>query len=459
MLNNRQIRCTLAVLAIASLVGTIYASAIPLKLRPATLSEVWEQFLKTPWLSLGLGKRADWVANGLVLIPFGFFFAGACQWPKSSFQKKQLVLIGFALLQFVIVSAIEAMQVWFPPRVRSINDMAAGFIGGMTGVLLWQLCGQQIVQTARNFPALEKGFPRIALIVKIAAIALVLYGTMPFDVMLTPNEWGVKYAKGRFNLVPMHDVLGPADFTKKLILGGWAFVLGVVLAQQTSRSKAVRQILVWCLLVELVSLPIYGRETSTTALLFSGIWGVLGVRLSDAVLITAHRLDRAHVWLGAAAAWSVTMYLSFVYRFKQVVTDTSVLMERVQGIWAVPFARAQRSTEFQALENITLKLAVFSVLGFLLTGWLTRFQSFNRIVLIGVFAIWSVLLAFLIEISQTFLVPLVADSTDIILYTTGSLLGFAAYRVLMPSSKSGNTACHAPPQCSANTDDQRNAQQ
>ena len=134
MLNNRQIRCTLAVLAIASLVGTIYASAIPLKLRPATLSEVWEQFLKTPWLSLGLGKRADWVANGLVLIPFGFFFAGAWQWPKASFRKKQFVLIGFALLQLMIVSAIEAMQVWFPPRVRSINDMVAGFIGGKLDV-------------------------------------------------------------------------------------------------------------------------------------------------------------------------------------------------------------------------------------------------------------------------------------------------------------------------------------
>ncbi|MGB0598543.1 MAG: VanZ family protein [Rubripirellula sp.] len=455
MLNDRQIRRTLAVLAIASLVGTIYASAIPLKLRPATLSEVWEQFLNTPLLSLGLGKRADWVANGLVLIPFGFFFAGACQWPKSSFQKKQLVLIGFAFLQLVIVSAIEAMQVWFPPRVRSINDMAAGFIGGMTGMLLWQLCGQQIVQAAKNFPALGKGFPRIALIVKVATIALVLYGTMPFDVMFTPNEWAAKYAKGRFNLVPMHDVLGPADFTKKFILGGWALVLGVVLAQQNSRSKAIQQILAWCLLVELVSLPIYGRETSTTALLFSGIWGVLGVRLSDTVFITAHRLDRAHVWFGATAAWSVMVYLSFVYRFKQVVTDTNLLMERIQGLWAVPFARAQRSTEFQALENITLKLAVFSLLGFLLTGWLTRLQSSNRIVLIGVFAVWSLLLAFLIEISQTFLPPLVADATDILLYTTGSLLGLIAYRVLMPSSKSITTACHAPPRCSAITDDQR----
>ncbi|MDF1843967.1 MAG: VanZ family protein [Rubripirellula sp.] len=459
MLNDRQIRRTLAVLAIASLAGTIYASAIPLKLRPASLSEVWEQFLQTPWYWLGLGKRADWVANGLVLIPFGFFFAGALQWPKSSFHKKQLVLIGFAFLQLVIVCAIEAMQVWFPPRVRSINDMAAGFIGGMTGILLWQLCGQQIVQTAKNFPSLEKGFPRIALLVKIGAIALVLYGTMPFDVMFTPNEWGAKYAKERFNSVPMHDVLGPADFTKKFILGGWAFVLGVVLAQQTSRPKAIRQILVWCLLVELVSLPIYGRETSSTALLFSGIWGVLGVRLSDTVFITAHRLDRAYVWLGAAAAWSVTMYLSFVYRFKQVVTDTSVVMERVQGIWAVPFARAQRSTEFQALENITLKLTVFALLGFLLTGWLTRLQSFNRIVRIGVFAIWSLLLAFSIEISQAFLPPLVADSTDILLYTIGSLLGLAAYRVLMPSSKSSNTACHASPRWSANTDDQRNDQQ
>ncbi|MDG2222012.1 MAG: VanZ family protein [Rubripirellula sp.] len=431
MLAERRIQQILALLAILSLAATIYASAIPLKLRPASLPEVWERFLQTPWLWLGLGKRADWVANGLVLIPFGFFFAGACQWPKSSFRRKQLVLIGFALLQIVIVSAIEAMQVWFPPRVRSINDMAAGYVGGIIGVLAWQLCGEQIIQTARTFPTLSRGFPRISLVAKIAAIALVLHGMMPFDIMLTPTEWAAKNAKGNFNWMPLADVQGLGDLAKKCLLGSWAFAFGVVLAKQTSRRVAVRQIVFWCVLVELVSLPIYGRETSTTALLLSGIWGFLGVRFSETAFATARRWDRANVWLGAAASWTLAIYISFTYRFDRVVADSNLLIERMQGIWAVPFARAQRSSEFQALENISLKLAAFSLLGFLLTGWLASVRLSSRQAVVGAIAIWTLLIAVAIEVSQAFLIPLVADATDIILYCSGSLLGYILYGALM----------------------------
>ena len=438
MLNDQRIRQTLGLFAVISLAVTFYASAIPLELRPASLIEVWERFQRTPWLSLGLEKRADWVANGLVLVPFGFFFTGAWQWPESSFRRKQLVLIGFAVLQIVIVSAIEAMQVWFPPRVRSINDMTAGFVGGMLGVLLWNLIGKQIIETARDFRLLERGFPRIASIAKIAAITLVLYGLIPFDVMLTPSEWAAKYAIGRFNWIPMADVQGLGEFAKKCLLGSWAFALGVVLAKQSPGRVARRKILLWCLLIEFVSLPIYGRETSVTGLLFSGIWGILGVQFSELTFIVCSRLNRAGVWLTAAAAWSVTAFIGFVHRFHHIVTDYNLIMDRMKAIWAVPFARAQRSTEFQAIENISLKLATFLLLGFFLSGWLARLRLADRARLV-VIAIWTLLLACAIEVSQVFLPPLIADITDIILYGVGTLLGVMLYRLLLPRNAPSTT--------------------
>ncbi len=110
-------------------------------------------------------------------------------------------------------------------------------------------------------------------------------------------------------------------------------------------------------------------------------------------------------------------------------------MERLSGIWAVPFARAQRSTEFQALENISLKLAVFALLGFLLTGWLVRVKAIARISVYSLVSLWVILLAVAIEVSQAMLIPLVPDITDILVYCTGAIMGIVLYRTLMPLEK------------------------
>ncbi len=396
------------------------------------MTEVWQRFLQTPWYWLPLNKRADWVANGLVMIPFGFFFAGALQSSQSSFRRQQVVLIAFALLQIGIVSAIEAMQAWFPPRVRSLNDMLSGYVGGIVGVLIWNFVGNRIVESILAFPGLTMGFPRIAFLAKIAAIGLVLHGLMPFDVMLTPDEWSAKYENGRFNWIPLTDLQGFGDAIRKIILSVWAFAFGVVLAKQHSKADAMRQIFIWCLAVELVSIPIYGRETSITMLVFSSLWGFLGVRYHDQVFNLLQRLDKPFAWLGGAVGWTSIVYAGFLIRFQQVVAEPEVLAERLSGFWAVPFAKAQRSTEFQALENISLKLVTFTLLGFLLSGWVTKLDQFERVVRIGLIVAWVVSLGVAIEISQAFLIPLVSDITDVILYTMGGILGCVAYQILLP---------------------------
>jgi glycopeptide antibiotics resistance protein len=431
MHKDRQISQILAVLAVISLAGVVYASAVPLRYEPASLTEVWRRFLQTPWYWLPLNKRADWVANGLVMIPFGFFFAGALQWNRSSFRRQQVVLVVFALLQIGIVSAIEAMQVWFPPRVRSLNDMLSGYVGGIVGVLIWNFVGKRIVESILTFPDLPKGFPRIALLAKISVICLILHGLMPFDVMLSPADWSAKFDNARFNWVPFVDLQGIADAVKKILLSVWAFAFGLVLAKQHPKADAMRQIILWCLAVELVSVPIYGRETSSTIIVFSSTWGILGVIFQDQVFHILRQLDRAVIWLAGVIGWSAIVYAGFLYRFKHVVTEPEILAQRLSGFWAIPFARAQRSTEFQALENILLKLIAFAALGFLLNGWVTKLNQVNRTFSTGLIITWIILLGAAIEFSQAFLIPLIADITDIILYTTGGALGCVAYQALL----------------------------
>ena len=52
-----------------------YGSLVPLEFRPR--ADAWQAFMATPWLSLGVGSRADWVANVLLYLVLAWFASGA----------------------------------------------------------------------------------------------------------------------------------------------------------------------------------------------------------------------------------------------------------------------------------------------------------------------------------------------------------------------------------------------
>ena len=62
---------------LAGLVGlyaafVVYGSLVPLEYRPLPPGEAWARFQQIPYLNLGVGSRADWVANGVLYVPLGF---------------------------------------------------------------------------------------------------------------------------------------------------------------------------------------------------------------------------------------------------------------------------------------------------------------------------------------------------------------------------------------------------
>ncbi len=137
-------RIVMGVLAIASLMFVIYASLVPLRYTPQPMEKTIELFKKTPWLKLEISSRADWVANGLIMLPSGFLAAGAVDWRR---KKRWALLIASPLLAVALVAvvfAIEFFQLWFPPRVVSQNDIFAGAIGfgrrDRVVVASWAIC-------------------------------------------------------------------------------------------------------------------------------------------------------------------------------------------------------------------------------------------------------------------------------------------------------------------------------
>jgi VanZ family protein len=121
----------LGLAALAYAVFVVYGSLVPLAFRYRPLMAAWDAFLQTPYLHLGLGSRADWVANILLYIPLGFLATG---WIAAA-SRSRGVAAGVVVLVFCVLLAVgvEFAQLYFPPRTVSLNDIVAESSGRFWG--------------------------------------------------------------------------------------------------------------------------------------------------------------------------------------------------------------------------------------------------------------------------------------------------------------------------------------
>ena len=427
----RTVRKYLAMVGVSYLACALYASFLPLRFEQESLADSLIAFNEIPWLQLGLTKRADWFANGLLLAPLGFFFSGAL-----NYGRRNLIWLGltFGLLVFLItgvVCFIEWGQVFFPPRVRTLNDMLAGFVGGVLGVIIWQLLGNLLVAKARQFSSLPKGISRVAAVTQFGLALIALSSLMPLDIIMTFPEMKSKFIEGKINLIPLIDI---DDFPSAIftcIKAAWVIPAAIVWSITQGKKNAIRQVIFWAVLIETLTLPIYGRFFSSTDILTPIAMGFLSVLVSPFIESRIVILNRATFWGTASITWTVVLFSAVNGRCETVNVSPEFLRERLRGFLAVPYASAQRSTEFQAMENIVGKAFLFAIVGALLerTCFTTMrdqipiksSMSHMRYAFAAVVAI-----ALFLEFTQIALPPLIVESSDVITYCLGGLAGVLA---------------------------------
>jgi len=135
--------------ALLYLLFVIYGSLVPLDYKPIPFADALSQFKAIRHLDLGIGSRADWVANILLYIPLAFFGAGAVGGLRQPLIRALLTATVLAGCLATAVS-IEFTQLLFPPRTVSINDLIAETIGTLLGVFIWLFFGQYLLKLYRQ---------------------------------------------------------------------------------------------------------------------------------------------------------------------------------------------------------------------------------------------------------------------------------------------------------------------
>lgn len=411
----------------------IYGSLVPLDFQPRPLSEALNSFSAIRYLDLGIGSRADWVANILLFVPLSFLLLGVF-WPRQGIGVRLLVSLLVWMLCLMLSIGIEFTQLFFPPRTVSQNDILAEGIGSSIGIIVWWWKGRAFIEWINHWRA-RRGSANIALrLLWVYLFLLFGYSLLPLDLTISPVEIYHKWREGKVILLPFgFHIKDSAQFTYNL-LTDIALWIPVSFLWVMSGRKSRRQAWVWAVvtasILEGLQLLVYSRVTDITDVLTAMIGAGVGVWLTRYWHVNSRSAGQAGgytmQWLGVAGlfAWLVVLAVIFWYPF-DFNLDRAFLRVRVELFDRVPFHSYYYGTEFRAVTEVLHKVVFFAPLGILLAviGLPIRHPSFRRLFSLCALAVILVT-AVVIELGQVALPDKLPDSTDIVLECLGGLAGY-----------------------------------
>jgi len=399
----------------------VYGSLVPLEYKPVSFDEGLDRWRTAMAKVPEFGSRADWAANILLFIPLGFLATGTLWLARlpSAMLLTLLLIPAFASFS----ASIELMQVWFPARVTSINDVVAETVGGAIGIVAWFVVGRAFLQygtvVQKHLPPGWAGklvFPYLALLVVVQG--------MPFDLTISPAEIYQKYKRGQIGPMPTseHD---PIEVVKKALIALVYFApAGILLGCMPGRrwqsiDALMRVALVGfglAFAIELMQVIIISRNSELLDVAIGGMGVVAGwYGTTHGVRIAGIRAGR-RILLGIVlGGLAVLNWAPLDFNF-----DPGFLQKRLEEVSLVPFGDYYAGNYLLSFERMLQKLLVFVPLGLLLGRYGRTITG------IAGFAV-----AVVLEAGQLASVRHTPGLSDIILETLGTLAGAILWKQIV----------------------------
>ena len=434
-------RFFILVLAIAYTLFVIYGSLVPLNFQHHSWHEAVEAFKNIRYLNLGIGSRADWVANILLFIPLAFFWSGVL-WPARGLFVRALIVLLVFVVCFGLSVAIEFVQFYFPPRTVSLNDILAESIGAVVGVIAWCILGRRLSEWLAGWSSARGSLALTGRLLYLYVFVLFTYNLLPLDLTLSPVEFFHKWREGRVVLIPFSFVFAnPAEalyglLTDALIWMPVAFLWR--LSPPTVRLTPLFAVILIATFLEFLQLFVYSRVSDTTDIITAAIGAGMGTWLSRHWAGQAQKAKQAGIashsqgwlWLSFALLWIGLLAAIFWYPF-DFQTGRAFITERLQSLNRVPFETYYYGTEYRAVTEVLHKVGFFIPLGLLLALGVAQIRHYYWRQTAGWGALITIgLVAFGIELGQLLLPGKFADITDWALEFLGGLTGYVGTTLL-----------------------------
>ncbi len=422
----------------------VYGSLVPLEFRAIPWDEAVTRFTAIPFRKLGIGSRADWVANLLLFIPLTFMWMGAL---SAGGNRVRIVLATLVLLpaSTALSLGIEFTQLFFPQRTVSQNDIFAESLGGLIGILIWWGAGSHFVKWLQSW---QQTHARSALAERLAWVYLagvLVYNVLPLDLTISLVEIFHKWQDGKVNLIPFGRLPGDPAYafyeiaTDALI---WS-PLALLWRFDGTRSmgRAWGMTLATAAMLEFMQLFVFSRISDVTDLFTAAVGAALGSAVGGRLAKREARYSSqplpSAAWLpfALAAGWMAGLLFVFWFPF-EFRTDGAFIKSRLDFVYRVPFEVYYFGTEYRAITEVLRKTLFFAPLGALLAWGVTRQPWRWRSPSLVLAMLILVLMPAVIELGQVMLPEKIADTTDWLLAWLGGLAGYGVVRRVLSAPRS-----------------------
>ncbi|MBE3096535.1 MAG: VanZ family protein [Planctomycetes bacterium] len=419
-------------LAITYGVFIVYGSLVPLEYKGKPFDAALEQFLNTPYLLLHIQDRADLVANLLLYIPVTFFAMGA--WTRENSRPGRWFMAACVTTAACgLAVAVEFLQVYFPPRTVSLNDIIAEWIGSGAGAAAWYLSGGRVTDWCRRLWRLRSRRRLAAHILTGYAVVFILYQFYPYDIIISTAELAAEVRK--VVLIPFADLdrmsfLAIGAKTAMMIPVG--YLVAVVkprLRWPVFHAAFIGGVLV--LAIQALRLLIHSRGASATDVVLGAIGAGAG---AWAAVHFGPVATRPLLWSPVARGigWTVRLAaavagIAMMVWYKWAPFDFHWPKEGglayALGWVRIPFFHQYWNTEFQATLQVGQDFGAPLILGILWASVLRRLGTAGRVIATLIAAGAGAI----IEACQLFFPPRVPDLTTVFIAMAGGILGVYLY--------------------------------
>lgn len=411
-------------------------SLVPFRFAWPGLHSAWATIVaRWEW---GITSHANFIANTLLLVPFGFCGAGV--WvERQAIRRAGVLLVLLCLGATSVASVAEVLQVFTPSRTPSAADVLAQTLGATFGIAGWLVLRREVYAWASHVTNRRSTDALLAALCGYGA-CYTIGQVLPLDVTVSLSNLAAKYRQGGIVLNPIAGI-GRPDFVQSLVaqvaittpLGA---MLYLALGRVGIRARLVVTMAIgtaWAVALEGAQVLVMSRVADVWDVIAALAGGLVGAAASVTFAgSTAQTVVREQprsslsswlplVWVGLAASTYAAYNLSpFDFGRPQDVAT------RVSALFQVPFLAYYESLPLDALRGGVLKILLGVPLGAAAAYAVRRpALSWPRatstlVLIVGVLFFTG------IEAGQVMLPSRYPDNTDIILASCGLWLGLRA---------------------------------
>jgi VanZ family protein len=356
----------------------VYGSLVPLDFEPLSRDVAWRKFLETPYLTLGIESRADWVANILLYIPLAYLGSAAVE--RLARAAPMRLLSNFLIFAACVALAvgIEYVQLFFPPRTVSLNDIVAEIIGSALGIAFRLRYGVSIARVRTDFA--RGGANAVRAAATAYVLAYLAFSFFPYDLVVSASELASKFGNETFAwwLVPQtcgRTSLCLAKFAVEILaVMPIGVALGVALGRNHRRPVLVGVVAGFALglVIEACQLFVASALSEGASVLTRALGVAAGVLLY--LRFETRWLDLARKVAGPIVVTVAPFYLiglAWANRwFTGGWTDIQGAVTNLPQVHWLPLYYHYFTSETQALQSLLANTVLYAPIGF--AYWLWR---------------------------------------------------------------------------------------